>query len=180
MGIVLNDDRRPRIAADGIVASVPVSDEHGQRSFDYWALRSDGTFYTLRSYFEDERHEPGTVLYFNTRIVNITEAFLYARNLYRLLGAADDQVLWSWVRHDGLAGRALSSAGGSRHIPGRRVSSESAVESELRVRLADIDVSLVQSVRTLTAPVFVLFDFTEFVVGVYEDIVKSFVGGRPT
>jgi hypothetical protein len=78
MGIVLNDERRPRPTADGIVAFVPASEKDGQRSFDYWALRSDGTFYTLRSYFEDERADPRSILYFNTRIVNIAEAFLYA------------------------------------------------------------------------------------------------------
>lgn len=180
MGIVLHDERRPRPATDGIFASVPVTDDDAHKSYDYWALRSDGTFYTLRSYFEDDRGEPGTALYFNTRIVNVAEAFLYARNLYGLFGAGEHQAFAVWTRHDGLEGRVLTSSGGRRHRPGRRTASENAVETEIRVRLDEIEGALVQNVKSLVAPVFTMFDFAEFNDSVYADIVTNFADGRVT
>ena len=58
----------------------------GRQSYDYWAIRRNGDFYVLQSLFEDERGE--NLIFFNTRIVRVAEALMFASNLYTHLGAS--------------------------------------------------------------------------------------------
>jgi len=87
IGITLEnrDEYRPRPFEDGIRAEVAILDRSlsGRPSYDYWALRSNGDFYLLQSLFEDQRAE--NKIFFNTRIVRVTEALLFAANLYEHL-----------------------------------------------------------------------------------------------
>jgi hypothetical protein len=181
IGITLEnkDEYRPRPFGDGIRAEVAIAKDgmSGRESYDYWALAKNGDFYLLQNLFEDMRDE--NKVFFNTRIVRVTEALMFAGSLYANLGAPPETKLSVRVGHQGLAGRTLSSAGGRRHVWSRECV-ESDCESETVITLGSIRETLVVDVKRLTAPLFMLFGFTEFQDSVYEDIVRKFEAGQST
>lgn len=181
IGITLEnrDEYRPRPFGDGIRAEVSIAKDSlsGRESYDYWALSKNGDFYLLQNLFEDMRDEKK--IFFNTRIVRVTEALMFAGALYANLGAPPETKLSVRVGHHGLAGRTLSSAGGRRHVWSKDCVEETC-QSETVVTLGTIRESLVTDVKRLTAPLFMLFSFTEFQDSVYEDIVRRFEAGEST
>lgn len=179
IGITLENrnEYKPRPFGDCIRAEVAIQKDglSGRESFDYWALAKSGDFYLLQSLFEDMRDEDK--IFFNTRIVRVTEALMFASGLYTHLGAPADARLSVRVTHFGLTGRTLSSAGGRRHVS-PRTSVDDRCESEVVVTLGSISETLVTDVQRLTAPLFLLFEFVEFADKVYEDIVRKFEKGE--
>jgi hypothetical protein len=173
------DEYRPRPLSDGIRAEVSIAKDalSGRESYDYWALAKNGDFYLLQNLFEDMRDK--NKVFFNTRIVRITEALMFAGGLYTYLGVPPEARLSVRVAHHGLAGRALSSAGGRRYIVERTCIEESC-ESETVITLGSIRETLVTDVKRLAAPLFMLFEFAEFNDSVYEDIVRKFESGEST
>jgi hypothetical protein len=167
---------RPRPFGDGIRAEIAIAD--GRTSYDYWAVRKNGDFYLLQSLFEDSRDR--NVLFFNTRIVRVTEALMFADNLYTALGAAPDAKISARFTHSGLAGRTLKSAGANRMLSVDRKAHDQVSETETVIVLGDIKSALVDEVRRVCAPMFMLFDFQEFAPQVYEDIVRRFEKGEAT
>ncbi|HEX3653829.1 MAG TPA: toll/interleukin-1 receptor domain-containing protein [Rhizomicrobium sp.] len=183
IGIMLEnrDEYRPRPLGDGIRAEVAIADGGppiNQKSYDYWALRSNGDFYSLLSLFEDERTTDA--LFFNTRIVRVAEALLLASNLYAALGVPPEIRLSVRITHGGLRGRVLSSSSASRFIVRAPHCIEESSETEAVLELGKIRERLVGSVRQFTEPLFMLFDFARFEDNVYDDLVKKFVAGRVT
>jgi TIR domain len=179
IGVLLEnrDEYRPRPYGDGIRAEISLAKESlsDRHTYDYWAVRRNGDFYLLQSLFEDTRGEK--LMFFNTRIVRVTEALLFASNLYTNLGAPPEANLSVRVSHRGLAGRTLASAGGNRHIfP--KVCHESTSESEVVVALGKMKDSLVEDVRRVVEPLFMLFEFQEFQEAIYNDIVRRFEKGE--
>ncbi len=172
IGIYLNrDDVRPRPRADGIVAHVfPKSKD----SFDHWAIRRNGDFYFLGSLFEDEQRPQQ--LFFDTRIVRITEAVLYCIRLYSRLGVDRAATLSLVARHAGLRGRTLSAAG-NRRIR-ERTTIEDAVEAEIVGSMDELEARLVEKVIELVAPLFQVFDLFELGRPIYEELINNFVAGR--
>ena len=164
---------RPRPRVDGIVAEISVED---RSSYDYWALRRNGDFYFLGSLFEDGR-DP-TRIFFNTRIVRVTETLLYCARLYSRLGVDPTAVVNVAVGHGGLRGRFIGSSNPARMLHDRQPSAVEATESEVRSSLQAIESDLVSLVKQLLDPLFVLFDFFQVSDSVYEDIVNNFVQGR--
>ncbi|MBI5449973.1 MAG: toll/interleukin-1 receptor domain-containing protein [Gammaproteobacteria bacterium] len=179
IGVTLEnrDEYKPRPYGDGIRAEIAVAKESlsGRQTYDYWAARRNGDFYLLQSLFEDMRGEK--LIFFNTRIVRVAEALMFASNLYTNLGAPPEAKLSVRVSHKGLAGRALTSAGGNRHVS-PRVSRESVSESEIVVTLGKMPETLVDDVRRIVEPMFMLFEFQEFAESVYTDIVRRFERGE--
>jgi hypothetical protein len=167
------DEFRPRPRADGIVAEIASED---RLTYDYWAIRRDGDFYLLASLFEDMR-DPAKI-FFNTRIVRVTETLLYCTRLYARLGVDPTAMVNIAIKHGGLSGRSIGSSNSNRHIRPYAPASEEEVEVELKTSLQDIESNLVSLVKQIVAPVFVLFDFFEVDDSVYEDIVNTFVAGR--
>lgn len=53
-------------------------------------------------------------------------------------------------------------------------------KSEIVVSVGSIRETIVDDVRRLLAPMFMLFDFREFNEGIYRDIVTRFVNGQST
>lgn len=179
IGVTLEnrDEYKPRPYGDGIRAEIAVAKESlsGRQSYDYWAARRNGDFYLLQSLFEDMRGEK--LVFFNTRIVRVAEALMFASNLYTNLGAPPDANLSVRVSHKGLAGRTLTSAGGNRHVfP--RISREPTSESEVVVTLGKMRETLVEDVRRIVEPMFMLFEFQEFAESIYTDIVRRFEKGE--
>jgi hypothetical protein len=167
---------RPRPFGDGIRAELafPVD----RTSYDYWAVRKNGDFYLLQNFFEDSRGR--NALFFNTRIVRVTEALMFAGKLYTALGAAPDAKISARFTHSGLAGRTLKSASFNRWLSEDRKSHDQLSETETVIVLGDIKSALVDEVRRVCAPMFMLFDFQEFAPEVYEDIVRRFEKGEAT
>ena len=90
----------PHPFGDGIRAELAFGDD--RTSYDYWAVRKNGDFYLLQSFFEDSRER--NALFFNTRIVRVTEALMFSGKLYTALGSAPDAKISARFTHSGLAG----------------------------------------------------------------------------
>lgn len=179
IGILLEnrDEFRPKPVADGIVAEVSTAEKgfSGEKSYDYWALRNNGDFVLLQSLFEDERR-PGS-LFFDTRIVRITEAFLFVSNLYGHLGVIPEARLSVRIGHRGLNGRTITSASSNRHVwPAK--SAEDRAEAQTVDTVHGLRERLVDHVISVAAPIFMLFDFKQFERSIYEDIVTKFSRGH--
>jgi hypothetical protein len=181
IGVVLHnrDEFRPKPKADGIVAEINAEDRStvGARKYDYWTIRKDGSFYLLKSLFEDTR-DPNSI-FFNTRIVRITEALLYAVRLYTGLKVQPDSHLVIGFRHSGLKGRNISATPNrALGIHGKAIEDE--IYTEVDTAIERIEPDLVNLVQGITTPLFVLFDFFQIDKSILEEIVNNFVDGRVT
>lgn len=173
IGIVLErEEYRPRPNADGITAEIAAD----RRTYDYWSLRRSADFFLLQSLFEDMRSE--RAIFFDTRIVRVTELVLYCARLYSRLGMEPSTRVVIAVTHGGLRGRLLTSAGSSRRVFPTPTTSEETVSAEVRLSLSEIESNLVTAVKELTQPLFTVFDFFEPSDSEYAQIVDAFVAGR--
>jgi hypothetical protein len=178
IGLVLenNPDGRPRPISDGIFAEIHSIDG----AYDYWALGREGQFYSLMSLFEDERAE--RKLFFDTRIVRVTEAIMHAINLYKALGAELGAMIELVVVHSGLEGRTLAAASPYRHpLFKKRGSVENSITSPTVQFSVGVDeTEITRLVITICAPLFELFDFERFDESIYTGIVSHFLRGKVT
>ncbi|MDQ2915061.1 MAG: toll/interleukin-1 receptor domain-containing protein [Chloroflexota bacterium] len=178
IGIILEnrEEYRPRPITEGVVAEVAISEKSlsGKPSYDYWMARNNGDFYLLQTLFEDERAE--SVLFFDTRIVRVTEAFLFLAGFYETLGAAPESRVTVGIAHHGLQGRTLTSAG-QRHVFPRTTTALRS-ESQISDTEAGLRANLTDHVMRVLEPMFMLFDFTTFARPIYEDIVTKFSSGH--
>jgi hypothetical protein len=187
IGVVADDreDFRPKPREDGLVAEIS-QPEH--KMYDYWALRKDGDFYFLGGLFEDAKNPfTGQVkapdsLYFNTRIVQVTEALLYCARLYTNLDVSGTTTVHIAVRHGGLNGRSLTATASRAWsmIPMSRRTIVDQITATSSISLDGIEADLVNQVKILTKDLFAVFDFFEPDHSVYEDIVNKFVEGQVT
>lgn len=167
------EDCRPRPRADGIFASVSTESKD---SYDYWAIRKNCDVYIACSLFEDQRR-PDTI-FFDTRIVRVTEALLYLLRLYSALNVDPLTPVAITVRHGGLRGRGLSVASPHRApSPYVRVCDEDAAETEIRDTLIGIETNLVRHVTAIVSQLLTVFDFFELPESEYEKVVNDFVAG---
>lgn len=170
---ITHENMRPRPRADGVFAEVI---PETRDSYDFWAIRRNGDFYWRGSLFEDTRRPEK--LFFDTRIVRVTEALLYCGRLYDALGQDRQRVVTISVRHVGLKGRQLSAARPSRDIYTRDISHENESAVSFSVQLGQLETELVPLVKSVVAPMFALFDFFELDDQIYEEIVNRFVEGK--
>jgi hypothetical protein len=105
---------------------------------------------------------------------------MFAGKFYTTLGTAPDAKISARFTHSGLAGRTLKSASANRSLSRSPMSHEEVSETETVIVLGDIHNALVDEVQRVCAPMFMLFDFQEFVPQVYEDIVRRFENGEAT
>jgi hypothetical protein len=176
IGITLEnrDEYRPRPYGDGIRAVVSITEN--RNSFDYWAVRSNGDFYLLQSLFEDTR--TFNDIFFDTRMVRVTESLMFVQNLYIKLGMPPETKILVMVEHGGLKGRTLTSASRNRLIHWRKTAEEEKSKAELSVILGQMHKTRVNDVRQVLEQMFVLFDFAQIDPSVYEEIVRNFERGR--
>lgn len=179
IAVVLNRDPvRPHPTAEGVRAEVAIRDDDDRldrASYDYWYLRQTGDFYLLQSLFEDQR-QPGSI-FFDTRIVRTTELLLFLSRCYTRLEVPASTRVRVELSHNGLSGRELRSAGNRRLMPGRETQ-EDQVTARIECTVAELETRLVEQVRALLEPLFMLFDFLEIGDQVWEEIVNDFVAGR--
>ncbi|MHB8466746.1 MAG: hypothetical protein ACYDH6_19245 [Acidimicrobiales bacterium] len=179
--IVERDPLRPVPTADGVRAELLFQEGDGflgVSQYDLWMVRRDAAIYAFSDLFEDERSTE-KVIYFNTRIVRVTEAVLLAARMYSRLGVPEGTPVTIEVRHGGLAGRQFSGVGGRHIFPGR-ISHEDEIRASAARQVRALETDLVAIVKELLAPLFVLFDFAEIPDGIWEEIVNDFVAGKVT
>lgn len=176
IGITLEsrEEYRPRPYKDGIRAQVSIA-EGDRTSFDYWAARSNGDFYLLQSLFEDSR-KPNQI-FFDTRIVRVTESLMFLESLYSKLGAPPDAKVRIQITHRGLKGRELNSASSNRYLFARGPAAEDESTWEITTVLGAMSETRVDDVRRIVEPMFMLFNFMQFNASVYDDIVRNFERG---
>jgi hypothetical protein len=170
-----SDEMRPKPLSDGIINSI--FGLNGD-SYDFWALKKDGSFYLLKSLFEDKRGEKQ--VFFNTRIVRTTEMLMFLSSLYKKLGALKENVISFHLRYAGLANRYLTSIGNRSLSRSYGPCKENDIETNIAIILADLDKSVSSLVSELLSPVFMLFDFFELEQKIFDDIVVKFRGGKVT
>jgi len=178
LGVMANSDTKykPKPTTEGIVNELDFGDK---KNYDYWTLRKDGTFYLLKSLFED-KSKPGHI-FFNTRIVRITEALLYSVRLYSELKLPSDEYVLIKIRHGGLENRVLTAVGGRERIFNKgRKSIDDEVDTEVETKLERIEQDLIDLVQKFTTPLFEVFDFFKVDIKVLVDIVNNFVEGKVT
>lgn len=178
IGITLEnrDEFRPRPYGDGIRAEVSIGGKLAERqSYDYWSLRSNGDFFLLQSLFEDTR--TNNKIFFDTRIVRITECLMFIESLYNKLGASSEARAVIRVTHSGLRNRSLESASPYRLVFPTSTT-ESVSGSEIEVELGTMKETRTDDVRRLLAPMFMLFGYSEFASTVYDEIVRNFEQGK--
>ena len=132
----------------------------------------------MQSLFEDQR-ESGSI-FFNTRIVRVTEALLYCARLYAQIGVPSTAIVNVAVRHGRLRGRHIKASGGNwpaLHLELKQPTTEDEVYGDIAIPLAKIESNLPELVKELTLPLFMLFDFFEVPDQVYAYIVNNFVEG---
>jgi len=175
IGVYLGNrsEYRPRPRADGIVAEIGAD---ARDTYDYWAIRRNGDYYLLKTVFEDDRDSEK--LFFDTRIVRVTEVLLYCARLYNRLEIDPTSVVNIVIRHGGLNGRILGAANTNRMMDERVPCVENEIETEVATQLSGIESELVILVKELVTPLFTLFDFFELSDQILEEIVNAYVEGR--
>jgi len=175
LGVVLNTEEcRPKLKTDGVVAEIGIEDG---RSYDYWTIRKDGTFYLLKSLFEDEC-KPGCIL-LKSRIFRITEVLLYSVRLYSGFKVPSDSRILIGIRYGGLKDRILTTMTGW-DPPHDCKSAEDEVYTEVETTFEKIESDLPDLVQRFTQPLFVIFDFFQVHRKLLEHTVDNFVAGRVT
>jgi hypothetical protein len=176
IGVLLEnrEEYRPRPYKDGIKAEISIA-EGDRKSFDYWAARSNGDFYLLQSLFEDSRRP--NQIFFDTRLVRVTESLMFIENFYRKLGAPPETRVGIEITHHGLRGRELNAASSTRYMSTRGPAEENESTSEITTTLGTMNETRVDDVRNILERMFMLFGFMEFNVTVYDEIVRNFERG---
>lgn len=172
------EDARPRPTSDGIVAEVAIAQGKsfsGESSYDLWAARNNGDFFLKHTLFEDERRKEE--VFFDTRIVRVTEALLFLAGFYETLGVGAESRLSIRITHDGLAGRTLTNASMNRHVWPRQAIADRS-DGQLTASIRDLRERTTENVMLVLEPLFLLFDFASFDRPVYESLVENFKVGR--
>src|SRR5262249_34732793 len=130
----------------------------------------------LQSFFELNRRA-GEV-FFDTRIVRVTECLMFLERLYKGLGAPTDAKLGVRIIHRGLKGKKLTVGSVNRIFFRQGASVEDVSSSEITTNLGTMSDTRVDDVRKILEPMFLLFDFAQISNKVYAEIVRGFENGR--
>lgn len=168
-----NRDFTPRPMKDGIALELQAD----RGSFDYWALRTDGAFYLLKSLFEQQGGQRG-MLFFDTRVVRATEVCMYLSRLYSSMGLADTARVYLQLRYAGLAGAMMKATPNRVAFDDHGPASETSVSPQVTTTLASLRDDTVSVVKAITEPLFMLFDYFQLPDAVYSQIVDQFKAGR--
>ncbi len=131
-----NREYKPIADENGLHAEIDrLADPPGSfmRGYDYWSLGRDGTFYVLKSLFEDRRNP--RAIFLDTRVIRTTEVFLRTARMYEALGAPPDEVIACRIEYGGLKDRILLAANPRRFIPFERVCTGSTAEKSFQLPL---------------------------------------------
>lgn len=182
--VVTTNDYRPRPKENGIYAEI---DRLGDppdslmRGYDYWSLRKDGTFYLLKSLFEDRRSPSPRSIFVDTRVVRTAEVFLRTARLYEALGVEAQEVIGCRIEYGGLRGRILGFAN-PRRVPlvSPRVCSDDSVVKTFQMPLQQYldPTGLKQIVYEVVKGLTELCDFYDPSRSLTDPIIDAFLQGR--
>src|SRR3989344_1223096 len=174
------DEYRPVVDANGIKAEIQVerNELDGGKTFDYWAIHTSAAFYLLKSIFEDLRNPE--IISFNTRIVRITEVFMYLKNLYSKLGIESKREFEVTIKHGGIKGRKLSTLSQNRLMLRTSITNEDEISTTITTSIDAFEKTPSDVVEKITEPLFELFDFYKVDRGVLEQIVNDYLIGKVT
>jgi len=157
----------------GIFADISIKEE----SFDYWSINKNAHFYLLKSLFEDKR-KPGSI-FFNTRIIRITETLLYLKNLYFNLGINKKSPIEIVIEHGGLKNSVMDAAGPSRMLfEHPEIEQDIARGNLVKTTINELESNIVDVVEKFTEPLFEMFDFFKIDKKVLEDVVNRYIKGE--
>jgi hypothetical protein len=168
-----NPDFTPRPMNDGIALKL----QPDRGSFDFWALRTDGAFYLLKSLFEQEHGQEG-VLFFDTRVVRATEVCMYLERLYTSMGLSGTARVSLQLRYAGLAGARLKATQNRIAFHERGPAAEATISPQVATTLAALRDDTVTVVKAITEPLFMLFDYFQLSDDAYRQIVDQYKAGR--
>lgn len=177
IGVYLENrnEYRPRPSAEGIVAEISINE--ADKSYDYWTINKKGDFYSLISLYEDRSNNQDS-LFFDRRIVRVTESILFCAKLYSFLDVDKTKRVNLGIRHAGLSGRLLSSMNSERDLMIEYKTIEDQSDTEIKFSLQQIESDLTDLVKQIVTPLFEFFDFFKLTDIVLEDIVNTFVRGK--
>jgi ppGpp synthetase/RelA/SpoT-type nucleotidyltranferase len=177
-----NDEYAPKDDPNGIHTEISLkqpdwSDPTKEHiSYDYWAIHKSASFYLLKSLFEDQR-SPAHI-FFNTRIVRITEVLMYLENLYKNFNIQQNTIIEISIKHGGLSGRILGSSSSNRELPRTYKIDIDEVQTTIQISLEEIKTSISEIVERFTKPLFEKFESFEISKKALEDIVSNYYRGR--
>jgi hypothetical protein len=129
---------------------------------DYWRASPHGLMFLLRGYQEDniQSASPGTILDFTIPLYRVGECLLHAERLALALAGDNPSVTirFTWR---GLRGRRLASITQRYPFFHGGVAQQDVVTSEAQIPAARIGETLPEIVRTLTTPLYEVFEFAE-------------------
>jgi hypothetical protein len=131
---ITNTKFTPKPTRKGIVQNL-----YGEDFYDYWTIKKEGSFYLLKNLFEDTRSTKK--IFFDTRIIRITETLLYAVRLYSGLNISSDAILLIKIHHSGLKGRTMSATRQRRGFQ-TKTSIENEIETEVETPIEKIESNL--------------------------------------
>ena len=147
-------------------------------TYDYWALNCRGDFYQLKSIYEDTKNT--IAIFFNTRIVRVTETLLFCEKLYSNLGLADENPLVDIeINYFGLKGRLLRSSNFTRHIE-KKFTEENEVRTKGTIPIDWISPKIIELTEQFAWPLFAVYEHCGIDYEIYEDIVTDFINGKVT
>ena len=174
------DEYRPVVEANGIKAVISVvkdAFEEGKR-FDYWAIHTSGAFYLKKSIFEDVRNP--AIVSFNTRIVRVTEVFMYLRNLFSNLGIDSKKEFEITIKHGGIKGRNLGTLSQNRLMFQTYTLGIDGVTTTINTSINALQENPTDIVEKITTPLFESFDFFKLDRKILEQIVTDYMNGKVT
>jgi hypothetical protein len=181
IGIVFHEtDLKPYPTESGIESKVEDPDR-----YDFWTLKINGEFCYFGSYFEDMR--TADKLFFDTRVVRITETIWRTVRLYKTLGIRSEDYIGFRFIHGGLKNRRLTVANPRRVMTHERICKDAEkAESDFSITLGEM-ISENNEVNKENMKRYVFetiekvthnFDFFEPNRSVVDEIVDSFLNGR--
>lgn len=169
---------QPKVDLNGIHAEISIKERFmdSTSSYDYWAIKTDGAFFLFKSIFEDSR-DPQRI-FFNTRIVRITEVFMYLKNLYEKLEISINTPIEISITHGGIKNRVLTSASPNRMLFRTYRIDTDPFSVKVFTTTKEISEDIVSVVERVTTPFFEQFDFFQLDRKVLEDIVINYANGK--
>lgn len=177
-----NDEYAPKDDPNGIHTEISLKQPDWSEptkehiSYDYWAIHKSASFYLLKSLFEDQRNPAH--IFFNTRIVRITEVLMYLENLYRNFKIQENSIIEISIKHNGLRGRILGSSSSNRRLTRNYKIEAEEVQTTIQTTLEEIKTSITDIVERFTKPLFEKFESFELNKEVLEEIVSNYYRGR--
>lgn len=164
----------PKPKTDGIVSLVLSLDlVSGKPIFDFWTMHKNGSFYLLMGLYEDQ--VTSSHIFFDTRIIRITETLLHAVRLYSGCKVPLDARILIGIKHGGLKDRSIGVADTRRHLSYKPKSEEDEIDNVIDTTLERIEPDLIGLVEQIVDPLFTLFNFWKVEKNILEEIVNKFV-----